>query len=95
MEKLVANFNEDLAGRIEGLENLSGERRDGHQPSRLTINLAGLIVSAQTAAKEQVSSLVDMAKADALDILGETRQALELVDRHVCPTQLRRTGKPW
>ena len=26
---------------------------------------------------------VDMAKADALELLGETRQALELVDRHV------------
>jgi len=27
--------------------------------------------------------LVDMAKADALDVLGETRQALDLVDRHI------------
>ncbi|MCZ6675493.1 MAG: hypothetical protein O7C75_21405 [Verrucomicrobia bacterium] len=34
-------------------------------------------------AKEQVAYLVDMAKADALDLPGESRQALELVDRHV------------
>jgi len=27
--------------------------------------------------------MVDMAKADALDVLGESRQAFELVDRHV------------
>ena len=30
-----------------------------------------------------VAYLVDMAKADALDILGENHQALALVDRHV------------
>ncbi len=31
----------------------------------------------------QGAYLVDMAKADALDMLGEARQASELVDRHV------------
>lgn len=35
------------------------------------------------AAMEQVAYMVDMAKSDALDLLGETRQAFELVDRHV------------
>ena len=39
--------------------------------------------SAQSPAKWQVAYLVDMAKADALDLLGENRQALELMDRHV------------
>ena len=34
-------------------------------------------------AKGRVAYMVDMAKADALDLLGETRQAFELVDRHV------------
>ena len=47
------------------------------------LDLAGLVEAVQRVAKEQVANLVDMAKADALDILGETRQALELVDRHV------------
>ena len=45
--------------------------------------MAVLIDSVQAATKDQVSYLVDMAKADALDLLGENRQALELVDRHV------------
>ena len=36
------------------------------------------------AAREQVEYLVDMAKAEALDLPGESRQALDLVDRHVC-----------
>ena len=83
MEKLVGNYNEDLTGSIERVENLFGETRDGHQPSRLTIGMAVLIDSVQAATKDQVSYLVDMAKADALDLLGENRQALELVDRHV------------
>ena len=37
----------------------------------------------QATSKEQAAYLVDMAKADALDLLGENRQALELVDRHI------------
>ena len=83
VEKLVGNFNEDLAGSIERVEKLFDETRDGSQPSRLTIDLVQSIESVQGAAKEQVSYLVDMAKADALDVLGENRQALELVDRYV------------
>ena len=47
------------------------------------IRLAGLIENVQGAAREQVAYMVDMAKADALDLLGETRQSFEFVDRHV------------
>ena len=43
----------------------------------------GLIESVQGVAREQIAYMVNMAKADALDLLGETRQAFELVDRHV------------
>ena len=42
-----------------------------------------VIEDVQGAAREQVAYMVDMAKADALDLVGETRQAFELVDRHV------------
>ena len=44
-----------------------------------------LIENAPGAAREQVGYRVDLAKAEALDLLGETRQAFELVDRHVQP----------
>ena len=47
------------------------------------MDLAGLIESVQGVARDQVAYMVDMAKADALDLLGETRQAFELVDCHV------------
>ena len=46
-------------------------------------DLGGLIESVHGAAREQVVYMVDMAKVDALDLLGENRQAFELVDRHV------------
>ncbi len=69
-----------MAENIERLERLTIEAGD---ESPLTIDVTGLIESVQGVAKEQVTYMVDMAKADALDLLGETRQAFELVDRHV------------
>ena len=59
------------------------EKGDGQAESPLMIDLADLTENVQGAAREQVASMVDMAKSDALDLLGETRQAFELVDRHV------------
>ena len=82
-EKLVGIYNEALAGDIERLERVLIEMGEGHTKSPLTIYLAGLIEAVQGAAREQVAYMVDMVKADALDLLGETRQAFELVDRHV------------
>ncbi len=49
----------------------------------LTIDLEGLTKGGQDIVRDQVSYMVDMAKADALDVLGENQQAIELVDRHV------------
>ena len=83
VEKAVDIFNESLAGDIERLEKLLVETGNRQDASPLTIDLSGLVGNVHGAAREQVAYLVDMAKADALDLLGETRQALELVDRHV------------
>ena len=76
VEKLVGIYNEALAVDIERLERLFNETGDGQDESQLTIDLAGLVEAVQRVAKEQVANLVDMAKADALDLLGETRQEL-------------------
>jgi len=65
-----------LARDIERLERLFNETGDGQDESQLTIDLAGLVEAVQRVAKEQVANLVDVAKAEALDLLGETRQAL-------------------
>ena len=82
-EKLVNIYNEALAGDIERSERLLMEPGEGQNQSPLTIDLAGLVETVQGSAREQVAYLVDMAKADALDLLGETRQAFGLVERHV------------
>ena len=82
-EKLVGIYNEALAEDIERLERLLIETGDGQGKSPPTISLAGLIENVQGAAREQIAYLVDTTKADALGLLGEIRQALELVDRHV------------
>ena len=83
VEKLVGIYKEDLACRIEHVEKLLDESSDGRQASRLKIDLATVVEKVVGAAKGQVAYLVDMAKADALDLIGETRQAFELADRHV------------
>ena len=83
VEKTVDIYNEDLAGSIEHVERPLSDTEGGRRASPLTINMTELIENVQAAAKEQVAYLVDMAKADALDLLGETRQALDLVDRHI------------
>ena len=83
VEKLVDIYNEALAWDIERLERLLIGAGDGQNESPLTIDLADLIEKVQNAAQEQVAYLVDMAKSDALDLLGETHQAWKLVDRHV------------
>ena len=82
-ENTVDIFNESLAGDIECLERLLIETGDGQDESSLTIDLAGLVENVQGATKGQAAYLVDMAKGDALDLLGETRRAWELVDCHV------------
>ena len=72
-----------MAGSIERVDRLLNETGDEQTASRLKIELAGLIENVHGAVKGQVAFMVDMAKADALVLLGENRQAFELVDRHV------------
>ena len=83
MEKTVDIYNADLAGSIERVEKLLNETENAQDATPLTINLAGLVENIQGAAKDQVVYMVDMAKSEALGLLGEDRQAFELVDRYV------------
>ncbi len=48
-----------------------------------TYNRPGMMTeNVQPIAKGQVAYLVDLAEADASDLLGDTRRACGLVDRH-------------
>ena len=83
VEKTVGIYNHNMAENIEGVEAAVGSTEAENQPSPLAIDLSKLEESAESTTKEQVSYLVDMAKADALDLLGENGQALELVERFI------------
>ena len=83
VEKTVDIYNDALAEDTERLGRLLSEIGDRQDESPLTIDRTGLVEAVREAVADQVAYMVDMAKAEALDMLGETRQAVELVDRHV------------
>ena len=89
---VVSGWNgsvEEHAG--EGLPTLAGVKvsklscyLDGYRDRlcRDVEHLADLIENLQGSARAQAAYFVDMAKAEALDLLGDSRQAFELADRH-------------
>ncbi len=50
---------------------------------RHMIDLPNLHEKTQGAATDHAAYLVDMAKAEALDTMGETERAVAIMDRHV------------
>ncbi len=81
--KTVDIYNESLAAEPDYLARLVVETKDGQDEPPLTIDLAALIEGVEGAAREQVAYLVDMAKANALDFLGEPENAVKMVERYV------------
>ena len=82
VEKTVDIYNDQMAEDMERLERLLSETGDGQDESPLTIDRTGLVEAVREAVADQVAYMVDMAKVEAPDMPGETRQACELVDRH-------------
>ena len=82
-EKLVSAYNRDLAVYLELLySTINGS--DGQESEiRYTIDLTNLRNRKQGASTDQAAYLVDMAKAEALDMMGETDRAMLLVDQHL------------
>ena len=83
IERLVDLYNRDLA---EGLDRLMalmprGDSEQSIEPFNLDVsNLDGLT---EQPAKHETAYLVDMARVEALDTMGEKEKAVELLDRHV------------
>jgi len=82
-EKLVSAYNRDLAVYLELLySTINGS--DGQESEiRYTIDLTNLRNRKQGTSTDQAAYLVDMAKAEALDMMGETDRAMLLVDQHL------------
>ena len=80
---MVDLYNRDLA---EGLDHLiallpKGDSQKSIEPFNLDVStLDGLT---EKPAKHEAAYLVDMAKVEALDTMGENRKAVELLERHV------------
>ena len=68
---------------MDGLAALmpQGDSKESDEP--LKLDPPTLTKLAGNPAKHQAAYLVDMAKVEALDTMGENRKAVELLDRHV------------
>ena len=83
VEQLTDFYNEDLASRLESQIQLFSETEETEV--RFGINLAELNGKINDPANAEVDYLVDMAKAEALSLMGETKKGLEFADRHIQP----------
>ena len=82
-EKLVNTYNRDMAADLELLDlAVAGGNAQGSE-TRHTIDLSNLHGKTQEASTYQAAYLVDMAKAEALDMMGETEKAVQVVDKHI------------
>ena len=83
IDKSADLYNRNLA---EGLDRLATRVPEGgsqktDEPFCLVLSTLGKLVAEP--GKHQVAYLVDMAKIEALDTMGENGKAVELLDRHV------------
>ncbi len=83
IERLVDLYNRDIA---EGLDRLmailpKGDCQKSIEPFSLDVStLDGLT---EKPAKHDAAYLVDMARVEALDTMGEKEKAVAILDRHV------------
>jgi hypothetical protein len=82
VEELVEGYNEDLANELGQETILTPEGLAGVEPSNF-IDTAVLVEAVTPAARQHTAFLVDMAKAEALDVLGENQAAVTVMERHV------------
>ena len=84
VELLFSDLYRSLAVLTRHTEELITSFNDQDiKKSEEKINIEALRQNADKIATEQVSYLVDMAKAEALDAMGENRAAVELIERHL------------
>ena len=89
---LFPDLVKNLADIIEGTEKLVGSFNDvfangTEQHGR--IDLENIRWNTDTRTTQQTAYLVDMAKAEALDRLGETQATVELAKRHLAWSNVR------
>jgi hypothetical protein len=76
----------DLAEIVTDTENVAGSFNEVFADMMALserIDLEALRQSVGKEATQQISYIVDMAKAEALDLLGDQKTAVELAERHL------------
>ena len=83
VERLVDLYNPDLAQGLDCLMAIlpEGDSQKSVEPFRLDV--ANLDELTEKPAKHDAAYLVDMARVEALDTMGESQKAVELLERHV------------
>ncbi len=83
IERLVDLYDQDLA---EGLDRLIAPLPEGDSQKSIepfSLDVSTLDELTEKPANHQAAYLVDMARVEALDTMGENRKAVELLDRHI------------
>ena len=83
IEKLVDLYNGTLAEGLDHFAALVPEGDSQKSDESFCLNPSTLDKLTEKPAQHQVAYLVDIAKVEALDTMGENRKAVELLDRHV------------
>jgi hypothetical protein len=82
VEELVEGFNEDFAKELEPQAGSLQEDLPAVTSPNL-VDAAALENEVIPATRQHTAFLVDMARAEALDALGDHREAVTLIDRYV------------
>ena len=83
IERLVDLYNRDLAEELDRLMALMPEGDSPQSVEPFSLDASILEGLTEKPAKHEAAYLVDMAKVEALDTMGESRKAVELLERHV------------
>ena len=83
VERLVDLYNKDLAKGLDRLMAILPEEDLKKSAEPFSLDVSTLDGLTQKPAKHEAAYLVDMARVEALDTMGEKQKAVELLDRHV------------
>ena len=80
---MVGLYNANLSEALDRLATLLPQDETENPKEPFSLDLSHLETLTGKATAPQISYLVDMAKVEALDTLGDNRKAVELLDQHV------------
>ena len=83
IERLVDLYNRDLAEGLDRLMALLPVRDSKQSIEPFSLDVSTLDGPTEQPAKHETAYLVDIAKVEALDTMGEKEKAVELLEQHV------------